>query len=67
MKKETLKKMREKTPADIVKEIQSQKDSLWQLRVDLASGKVKNVRQIRAIKKTIAVLNTLSGENKLNQ
>jgi len=59
--------MREKTPADIVKEIQSQKDSLWQLRVDLASGKVKNVRQIRAIKKTIAVLNTLSGENKLNQ
>jgi len=67
MKKEILEKMREKSPADIVKEIQSKRDDLWQLRVDLASGKVKNVRQIRAIKKTIAVLNTLNGENKNKQ
>lgn len=35
-------------------EIKEMRDKLWQLRVDLAAGKVKNVREIRKIRKDIA-------------
>ncbi len=38
---------------------QKKQDKLRQLRFDLAAGKVKNIREIREIKKDIARIKTL--------
>ncbi len=61
MKKEDLKKLREKTADDLEKDLQKDKDSLNKKK-DLASGKVKNIREIHMLKKIIAVINTLLKE-----
>jgi large subunit ribosomal protein L29 len=39
--------------------LQNKKERLRELRFDLIAGKVKNVREIREIKKDIARLNTI--------
>lgn len=62
MKKEDLKKLREKTVYDLEKDLQKDKDSLWNKKKDLASGKVKNIGEIHMLKKTIAAINTLLKE-----
>ncbi len=62
MKKEDLKKLREKTEEDLKKDLQKDKDSLWNMKKDLASGKVKNISEIHRLKKTIAAINTLLKE-----
>lgn len=62
MKKDTLQKLRDKNKEDLQKELQATKDNLWQLRADLASGKVKNVKEIHKLKKVVAVVNTLLNE-----
>jgi ribosomal protein L29 len=62
MKKDTLQKLRDKNKEDLQKELRVTKDNLWQLRADLASGKVKNVKEIHKLKKTVAVVNTLLNE-----
>ena len=59
MKKDQHQKLKEKSKEDLLTESQSLKDKFWQLRVDMASGKVKNVSEVRKIKKTVAVINTL--------
>ncbi len=62
MKKDKLQKLRDKSKEDLQKELKAAKDNLWQLRADLAGGKVKNVKEIHGLKKTIAVVNTLLNE-----
>lgn len=62
MKKNELQNLREKTAEDLLKELQVIKDRLWKLVQDLKSGKVKNVREIRKLKKTAAVIQTLIKE-----
>jgi len=58
-----LNKLKEKNSVDIKKDISESRDKLWSLRVDLAAGKVKNVAEIRAIKRSIArMLTRLSSE-----
>jgi ribosomal protein L29 len=64
MKKDQLQKLREKSGDELQKELQSSKDALWQLSVDLAAGKVKNVRETRQLKQKIAILLTVLKENK---
>lgn len=59
MKKEQLKILKEKSQDDLLKELKESKDRLWQLRVDLVAGKVKNVQEIRHLKKRIAAINTI--------
>jgi len=59
MKKDLLQNLREKNKDELLKELQSLKDNLWQLQRDLKRGKVKNIREVRNLKKTIAVINTL--------
>jgi len=44
------------------KELVELKDKLWDLKRDLAAGKVKNIKEIKIIKKSIARLLT-----KINQ
>ena len=59
MKKDQLQNLREKSKEDLLKERQTFKDTLWQLRGDLKKGKVKNIREVRNLKKAVAVINTL--------
>jgi len=62
MKKDELQKLREKTGEELKKEFQASGDNLWKLKADLAAGKVKNVRQVRSLKKSMAVINTILKE-----
>lgn len=48
-----------KPKAELQKMLVEEREKLRQLRFDLVSGKVKNVRQIREIKKDIARILTL--------
>ncbi len=50
---------RKKTESELKKILQESREKIRQLRFDLASGKVKNVREIRKIKKDIARILTL--------
>lgn len=56
MRIKELKKMQE---IELNKLLQDSREKLRQLRFDLASGKVKNVREIRQIKKDVARILTL--------
>ena len=51
--------LRQKTDSELTKLLQDNREQLRQLRFDLSSGKVKNVREIRKIKKGIARILTL--------
>ena len=62
MKKEDIKKLREKTATDLEKEILVVKDNLWKMKNDLARGKVKNIREVHNLKRTVAVIKTLLKE-----
>lgn len=51
---------KQKPKKELQRLLRNNQDKLRQLRFDLASGKVKNVREIRQIKKDIArILTTL--------
>jgi ribosomal protein L29 len=64
MKKDVLQNLKGKSAPDLAKELQSARESLWQLRADVQGGKVKNLKEMRKAKKMIAVINTIMGENK---
>ena len=59
MKKQDIKKLREKGSEDLEKEMNLTKDNLWKMKGDLASGKVKNIKEIHKLKRTMAVIKTL--------
>ncbi len=54
-----IKELRQKSKAELQKILSDQREHLRNLKFDLASGKVKNVRVIRALKKEIARILTL--------
>jgi len=56
--------LRRKSKDELKKILTDDREKLRQLRFDLSAGKVKNVREIRHIKKEIAQVLTLSVENK---
>ncbi|MBU4481001.1 50S ribosomal protein L29 [Patescibacteria group bacterium] len=51
--------LREKSKEELQKLLQENRERLRQLRFDLVSGKVKNVKEIRETKKDIARIQTL--------
>ncbi|PIR71372.1 MAG: 50S ribosomal protein L29 [Candidatus Nealsonbacteria bacterium CG_4_10_14_0_2_um_filter_37_10] len=51
--------LHQKTKTELQKLLQDNRARLGQLRFDLAAGKVKNVREIRKIKKEIARILTI--------
>ncbi len=59
MKKKEFAQLKTQQPEALKKSVLELKDKLWTLKTDLASGKVKNVREIRAVKKDIAQMLTL--------
>ncbi len=56
--------LRAKTQSELQKLLQDNRERMRQLRFDLASGKVKNIREIRKVKKMIAQVLTLLKEKK---
>ena len=51
--------LKQKSKEELAKILQDSREKLQQLRFDLSAGKVKNVREIRSIKKEIARILTL--------
>ena len=64
MKKSEVQNLKNKSKEELATELSVSADKLWQVRNDVLNGKVKNVREIRRIKKLIAVLNTILSEKK---
>jgi large subunit ribosomal protein L29 len=51
--------LRQKSKVELAKILQDNREKLQQLRFDLSAGKVKNVREIRQMRKDIARILTL--------
>ncbi|PIP23661.1 MAG: 50S ribosomal protein L29 [Candidatus Nealsonbacteria bacterium CG_4_10_14_0_2_um_filter_38_17] len=56
--------LRQKTEAELQKMVSENRKKMGQFRLDLASGKVKDIREIRNIKKDIARILTIIKEQK---
>jgi large subunit ribosomal protein L29 len=54
-----IQELRQKSKSELQKLLEEKRTKLGQLRFDLAAGKIKNVREIREIKKDIARILTL--------
>ncbi len=54
-----IQELRQKPKEELQKLLQGNQEKLRQLRFDLVSGKIKNVREVRKIKKEIARISTL--------
>lgn len=55
---------RSRSNNELSKTLRDERERLVSLRFDLSSGKIKNVREIRKLKKDIARINTLLNERK---
>ncbi len=62
MKKRELQELKKKPIEALQKELRAEQERLSNLRFDLSLGKVKNVREVRAVKKRIAQIETLLKE-----
>lgn len=51
--------LKQKSKEELQKTLEDDREKLRQLRFDLSAGKVKNVREIRSVKKEIARILTL--------
>ena len=54
MAKQAKENFKGKTAAELAKLALDFREKLWQSKIDLMSGKVKNIKEIRAMKKDIA-------------
>jgi large subunit ribosomal protein L29 len=57
-----IKDLRQKSKEELKRIVEDSREKLRQLRFDLSAGKVKNVREIRQVKKVIARAMTLLKE-----
>lgn len=61
------KEFHQKSKSELQRLLQDSREKLRQLKFDLSAGKVKNVREIRRIKKDIArILTLLQNKEQLN-
>lgn len=56
--------LRQKTEKEIKQMLQTLREKSRQLRFDLSAGKVKNVKELREVKKDIAKILTILNEKK---
>lgn len=63
MKRNEFKSIVNKPKEELAKDIGLYQDKLRQLKFDLASGKVKNIKEIKEVKKSIAQILTLIKRN----
>lgn len=64
MKSKEFKEIKTKPSAELKKELEAMRVRLNGLRLDLSAGKVKNIREIRQVKKSVAQILTLLGAKK---
>lgn len=64
MKTKELQSFKNKPAAELKKELGGYREKLRKLKFDLSAGKVKNIREIKETKKTIARILTFMNENK---
>lgn len=63
MKKKQFAELKKKPIAECQKMVLDLREKLWHYKVDLAAGKVKNIKEIRATKKDIARILTWIRQN----
>jgi len=63
MKKKDLQEWRKKKKEEVQKELGEERKRLAMLREDLSMGKVKNIREARSLRKSIAQLETIIKES----
>lgn len=66
MKLKEWEQLKNKPEQELEDELKKSKDYLWNLQVDLKAGKIKNVREVKELKRKIARINTILN-SKLNQ
>jgi len=59
MKKNNLQELKNKVAAELQKDLAGNRERLRALKFDLAAGKVKNIKEIKTVKKTIAQILTI--------
>ena len=59
--------LREKSNAELIKEIDTLKEELFTLRFQLATGQLTNTARIKTVRKTIAKIKTVITERSLNE
>lgn len=64
MKKTETQNLRKKTKEELLNDLTASAEKLWKIRKDVAIGKAKNVREIRTVKKQIAITKTILNEKK---
>ncbi len=64
MKKQDFQQLKSKSHAEMQKELRDSQIKLRDLKFELAAGKVKNVSDIKKLKKVVARLSTLITEKK---
>jgi len=67
MKKRELQELKNKPVAELSRLAREGKEKLRSLRFDLAAGKVKNVNELRALRKNLARMQTFMREDKNNK
>lgn len=64
MDKKSFQELKQKPVNELQTKLKELRDQLWQLKVDLASGKVKNIKEIKEVKRDIArILTTINQKN----
>ncbi|HOK00522.1 MAG TPA: 50S ribosomal protein L29 [Candidatus Pacearchaeota archaeon] len=59
------KELKNKTPDELKQLLKEKREKLYQFKVDLSAGKVKDIREIRLIKKDIARILTILKEKNI--
>ena len=55
--------LRQQTKEELTRQLQENREKMRQLRFDLISGRIKNIREIRIIKKDVARILTILNES----
>jgi ribosomal protein L29 len=64
MKSKQFQEIKVKPKLELEKEVRDFRERLWVLKNDLAAGKVKNVKEINSVKKSIAQVLTVINNKK---
>lgn len=62
MKRKVFQEYKEKPMPELEKELKTLKERMVSLKIDLATGKVKSLKEMKEIKKSIAQFETLLNE-----
>lgn len=63
MKQKEFEQLKTKPVEELKKDLTDYKDKLWNLKIDLAAGKIKNVKEIKKTKRNIARALTLLNQH----